>query len=324
MDFSLFFFASDGGVAGTTATACCWTAPGSPTPTASRRMDAGTPLPPVRRPVPEPGGHRCRGRRGDRAGRRSGRAASWRPCTIRCASPRSGRSSTTCRSGRVGRVVRVRLARRRLRAAPGELRRPHERRSSRRCGTVRRLWRGEAVDVRRTATGEQARRCAIFPAPVQPELPVWVTSPGQRGDLPRRRPAGAGVLTHLLGQDQDDAGRQHRARTASARTAGARHVALMVHTLIGADARRCGNWCGNRSCDYLRGSLGLIAEGGSGLRCRPGSTSTSCSGAGQASSSSGARSTATVDDSGLFGTIGDGARDGASGCAGSASTRSPA
>ena len=74
----------------------------SPTARLHRRVDAGAPLPRVRRPLPEPGGHQRRGRRDDHARVRSAPAASCCRCTIPRASPRSGRWSTTCRNGRVG------------------------------------------------------------------------------------------------------------------------------------------------------------------------------------------------------------------------------
>ena len=62
-----------------------------------RRLDAGAPLPCVRRPLSESVGHQRRDRRDHHAVSTFARAASCFRCTIPRASPRSGRSSTTCR-----------------------------------------------------------------------------------------------------------------------------------------------------------------------------------------------------------------------------------
>ena len=62
----------------------------------------------------------------------------------------------------------------------------------------------------------------IFPAPIQPELPVWLTTLGSAESFRLACELGAGVLTHLLGQDIGDltdkiagdwvSSRRHRAR----------------------------------------------------------------------------------------------------------------
>ena len=87
-----------------------------------RGVDARAPLPRVRRSVPEPGGHQRGRRRGHRAASRSAPAASCCRCTTRSGSPRTGPSWTTCPTDAWA-VVRLRLARQRLRAGAGQLRR---------------------------------------------------------------------------------------------------------------------------------------------------------------------------------------------------------
>jgi alkanesulfonate monooxygenase SsuD/methylene tetrahydromethanopterin reductase-like flavin-dependent oxidoreductase (luciferase family) len=65
--------------------------------------------------------------------------------------------------------------------------------------TVRRLWRGEEAEFADGTGEKQAVR--IFPPPVQPELPVWITSAGSPETCRMAGRLGAGLLTHLLGQD---------------------------------------------------------------------------------------------------------------------------
>ena len=126
---------------------------------------------------------------------------------------------------------------------------------------VRRLWRGETIPV---IDGHgNAQQVGIFPAPVQPELPVWVTSAGGVETFRKAGRLGAGVLTHLLGQDLDDLTAKiaaYRAAVAE-RAAGdgwAGHVVLMVHTFLGADESETRELVRGPMSDYLRSSLGLL------------------------------------------------------------------
>ena len=64
---------------------------------------------------------------------------------------------------------------------------------------VRRLWRGEAIDL--VDGGGDTVSVQALPRPVQPELPVWYTSSGNLGTFAAAGGLGAAVLTHLLGQD---------------------------------------------------------------------------------------------------------------------------
>ncbi len=97
MEFGLFFFATGtGGGSATSYRLLLDCARFADEARVRRGVDAGAALPRVRRALPEPGGGRRRGRRGDRAGRDPGgqRRRAAAPPAPR--SPRSGRSSTTC------------------------------------------------------------------------------------------------------------------------------------------------------------------------------------------------------------------------------------
>lgn len=126
--------------------------------------------------------------------------------------------------------------------------------------TVRRLWRGESVELADGAgTPVQVR---VYPAPVQPDLPVWVTSAGSVDTFRHAGELGVGVLTHLLGQDLDDLAKKiavyRQAFRAGDGAGGDGHVALMLHTFLGADREEVREIVREPFSDYLRSSIGLI------------------------------------------------------------------
>jgi natural product biosynthesis luciferase-like monooxygenase protein len=126
---------------------------------------------------------------------------------------------------------------------------------------VRRLWRGESMSVV-DGTGA-TRELRVYPPPVQPELPVWVTSAGGVETFRNAGRIGAGLLTHLLGQDLDDlAGKiaEYRAAVAGRDDADGwpGHVVLMVHTFLGDDEDEVRETVRGPLSDYLRSSLGLL------------------------------------------------------------------
>ncbi|MEV4947163.1 LLM class flavin-dependent oxidoreductase [Streptomyces sp. NPDC053755] len=125
---------------------------------------------------------------------------------------------------------------------------------------VRALWRGEKIAV--TDGVGAAQELGIFPPPVQSELPVWVTSAGGVETFRNAGRSGAGLLTHLLGQDLDDlAGKIAEYREAAAglgRPGWNGHVALMVHAFLGEDEDAVRETVRAPLGDYLRSSLGLL------------------------------------------------------------------
>jgi natural product biosynthesis luciferase-like monooxygenase protein len=125
--------------------------------------------------------------------------------------------------------------------------------------TVRRLWAGEPVQFPDGAGGRSQVR--IFPPPVQPRLPLWLTSAGGVETFRTAGRLGTGVLTHLLGQEVDGLERNiaaYRVQLAESHGPEARgHVAVMLHTLLGADREEVRTAVGGPFRDYLRSSLGL-------------------------------------------------------------------
>ncbi|MGK5728606.1 LLM class flavin-dependent oxidoreductase [Streptomyces sp. URMC 124] len=129
---------------------------------------------------------------------------------------------------------------------------------------VRKLWRGEPMTVT-GGTGDEAS-VRIFPPPVQPELPVWITSGGDSRTVQEAGAGGYGLLTHLLGQDLDQLAEKIALyRKAYAERPGADgtpgHVALMVHTFLGEDDDAARETVRAPLSAYLRSSLGLILNG---------------------------------------------------------------
>lgn len=126
---------------------------------------------------------------------------------------------------------------------------------------VRRLWRGEEIEVVDGSGNRQHVR--IFPAPVQPELPVWITSSGQIDTFRKAGRLGAGILTHLLGQDLKSLANKisaYRSAVAECELPGMRrgHVVLMVHTYLGQDEEDTRELVRGPLRNYMRSSLDLM------------------------------------------------------------------
>src|SRR5262249_9954130 len=128
---------------------------------------------------------------------------------------------------------------------------------------VRRLWRQESIEVIDGAGNTQT--VSTFPPPVQPELPVWLTSAGSIETFRAAGEGGMGLLTHLLGQNLDQLGERiaayREAFARSDRAAGSTgHVALMLHTFLGESREQVRDLVRVPFSDYLRSSLGLFAR----------------------------------------------------------------
>jgi natural product biosynthesis luciferase-like monooxygenase protein len=125
---------------------------------------------------------------------------------------------------------------------------------------VRRLWRGEPMRVRDGAGN--VTEVSIFPRPVQPELPVWLTCSGDPQMFVRAGELGLNVLTALLTQSIEEAAskiklyREARARAGHDPRAG--HVTLMMHTFVGGDERGVLEKARAPLCNYLKSHVGLV------------------------------------------------------------------
>ena len=125
--------------------------------------------------------------------------------------------------------------------------------------TVRRLWRGEAVDL----PGHDGAPVSIrtLPRPVQAELPVWLTSAGSTATFERAGTMGVNLLTHLLGQSVEQLSENiaaYRRAWHAAGHAGAGRVTLMLHTYVDDDGERARRIAREPLKRYLGTAAGLL------------------------------------------------------------------
>src|SRR5260370_35335554 len=69
--------------------------------------------------------------------------------------------------------------------------------------TVRKLWRGEPIQVK-GGDGNLAE-IRTYPTPIQPELPIWITAAGNPKPSAGAGAIGAHVLAHMNNQNLDGA-----------------------------------------------------------------------------------------------------------------------
>lgn len=102
--------------------------------------------------------------------------------------------------------------------------------------TVKALWRGDAVEM---ANGkDEIVPIEIRPRPIQPELPVWVTTVGNEEAFRHAGRMGDNILTHLMGHSLAELAVKiavYREERAAAGHPGCGVVTLLVHTFIAED-----------------------------------------------------------------------------------------
>ena len=131
-----------------------------------------------------------------------------------------------------------------------------------RIETVRRLWRGEAVTVKGGAGNDI--EVEIFPKPVSPELPVWITCANTPATFEDTARIGANVLTSLIGltpevlADRIALYRDSRAKAGLDPRQG--QVAVMLHTFVGDDLAAVKEKVRAPFCDYLRSHTELLTS----------------------------------------------------------------
>lgn len=133
--------------------------------------------------------------------------------------------------------------------------------------TVQRLWQGESVSLRNGAGAQRAVR--IFPAPVQPALPTWLTCSGSVERFEMAGMLGVNVLTALLFQEVDELAE----KVAAYRKARARHghgigegtVTVMLHTFVGSDEALVRQTVEGPFKRYLEDSVDLWRRGSAAL-----------------------------------------------------------
>jgi natural product biosynthesis luciferase-like monooxygenase protein len=128
--------------------------------------------------------------------------------------------------------------------------------------TLRQLWRGERLNFVDGAGSESA--IEIFPKPLQPELPMWITAAGNPETFALAGRMGLNVLTHLLGQTIPELSKQIEIYREARRQAGhdpeTGKVTLMVHTYLGSDFDSTLERSRAPFMKYMRSHLGLLSS----------------------------------------------------------------
>ncbi|GAB6041224.1 MupA/Atu3671 family FMN-dependent luciferase-like monooxygenase [Endothiovibrio diazotrophicus] len=127
--------------------------------------------------------------------------------------------------------------------------------------TVKRLWRGEAVDF--PGVRGEAVPVRTFPRPVQAELPVWITASGNPETFRRAGEGGYHILTHLLNQDfkhLEENLRIYRSAWTAAGHAGAGQATVMLHTFVGEEVEAVRETVRQPMTDYLRSASHLVGQ----------------------------------------------------------------
>jgi natural product biosynthesis luciferase-like monooxygenase protein len=120
--------------------------------------------------------------------------------------------------------------------------------------TIRRLWRGEEVELE----GGDGRPYALrsLPRPVRRELPVWVTTSGNPETWRRAGQVGAHLLTSMGGQPPEELAEKvrlyRRARAEAGHDPEAGVVTVMLHTFLGDDLARVKERVRAPMTEYLR------------------------------------------------------------------------
>ena len=132
---------------------------------------------------------------------------------------------------------------------------------------VQRLWRGEAIAARDGLGKEIDVR--IFPKPISPELPIWLTCSGGPEMFEKAGELGFHVLTALLTQSIEEVAPKIQLYRDSLARHGhdprSRQVTMMMHTFIGEDPEAVLQQVRVPLTKYLKSHLNLIETGAQSL-----------------------------------------------------------
>lgn len=134
--------------------------------------------------------------------------------------------------------------------------------------TVRELWQGQTIKQVNPKGKEVSIK--LVPSPIQPELPVWITSSGNTETFRMAGALGANVLTHLLGQDVGRLSSKIAAYRESREEHGHNSrgiVSLMLHTYLGPDVESVKAEVRGPLREYLRSAVALeqVSANGGGV-----------------------------------------------------------
>jgi iturin family lipopeptide synthetase A len=126
--------------------------------------------------------------------------------------------------------------------------------------TVQKLWRGEPIQFRDGA-GKDIN-IKLFPMPVQPDVPIWITIVNNPETYIKAGEIGVGVLTNLMGQTVEDLAKNIKLYRESLYQHGhdpkSGHVTVLLHTFVGEDINIVREKAHQPFCKYLQSSIGLL------------------------------------------------------------------
>lgn len=135
---------------------------------------------------------------------------------------------------------------------------------------VQQLWQGHTIPVR-DGVGKEVE-LAIFPKPIQPTLPIWLTCSGDPEMFEQAGELGFNILTALLTMPLEEAAEKitlyRRARTRAGHDPATGHVTLMLHTFVGREEARVRQAVQEPLTDYLQSHIGLMKTMAASLNLR--------------------------------------------------------
>jgi natural product biosynthesis luciferase-like monooxygenase protein len=125
--------------------------------------------------------------------------------------------------------------------------------------TIKKLWRGDSVSV---MNGENKPfEAKIYPAPIQAEPPIWITTAGNIETFKQAGEGGHNILTNLLGQSIEDITQKiaaYREGRKAKGHVGDGNVSVMVHTFVGQNVDEVKEIVREPFCSYLKTSFDLV------------------------------------------------------------------
>src|SRR6266849_2860386 len=125
---------------------------------------------------------------------------------------------------------------------------------------VRKLWRGEPVTLKNGAG--KLVEVRIYPTPIQPRLPIWITAAGNPQTFAKAGEIGANVLTHMFNQSVDELAQKIKLYRDSLAQHGhdpdAGEVSLMLHTFVDDHFDITRDRVEESFCQYLKSASYLL------------------------------------------------------------------
>ena len=127
---------------------------------------------------------------------------------------------------------------------------------------VQKLWQGGSI-LARGGDGNQ-HEIKIYPSPIQPQLPIWITAAGNPKTFSKAGEIGANLLTHMFNQSIKEAAEKialyRKSRADHGYDPKTGQVTVMLHTFIGSSDDIAREQVRKPFCEYLKSSLDLVRE----------------------------------------------------------------